>query len=102
MTPQHSELDWPGALKLAGRFCATERGLESLLQSAPSSDLMEVERRLSLTRDLVARRALRSPVYMGGLDEAAPLLPRLGPVGRSLAAEDLLDLFVLAERSEGA
>lgn len=102
VNPPHLELDWPGALKLAGRFCATERGRDSLLASAPSPLREEVEQRAALTRDLVRRRSLRSPVFMGGLDEAAPLLGRLGPAGRALAAEDLLDLFVLVERSEGA
>ncbi len=98
----HSELDWPGALRLAGRFCATERGRDRLLGAAPSPNAFEVVRRLGVTRDLVSRRALRPPVPLGGLDEGAPLVSRLGPQGRALAPEDLLDLFLLVERAEGA
>ncbi len=98
----HSELDWPGALRLAGRFCATERGRDRLLGAAPSPDAFEVVRRLGVTRDLLHRRALRPPVPLGGLDEGAPLVSRLGPQGRALAPEDLLDLFLLVERAEGA
>ncbi|MGZ5428515.1 MAG: endonuclease MutS2, partial [Thermoanaerobaculia bacterium] len=98
----YSELDWPGALRLAGRFCATERGRDRLLGAAPSPDAFEVVRRLGVTRDLLLRRALRPPVPLGGLDEGAPLVSRLGPQGRALAPEDLLDLFLLVERAEGA
>jgi DNA mismatch repair protein MutS2 len=98
----YSELDWPGALRLAGRFCATERGRDRLLGAAPSPDAFEVVRRLGVTRSLLLRRALRPPVPLGGLDEGAPLVSRLGPQGRALAPEDLLDLFLLVERAEGA
>jgi DNA mismatch repair protein MutS2 len=102
VTAGYSELDWPGALLLAGRFCATERGLGLMQATEPSPEPAEVTRRLGVTRDLKARRALRPPVALGGLDEAVPLLARLGPQGRALPPEDLLDLFVLVERSEGA
>jgi DNA mismatch repair protein MutS2 len=98
----HSELDWPGALRLAGRFCATERGRDRLLGAGPSPEPFEVVRRLGVTRDLLHRRALRPPVPLGGLDEGAALVSRLGPQGRALAPEDLLDLFLLVERAEGA
>ena len=98
----HPELDWPGALRLAGRFCSTERGRDRVLGALPSPDLFEVVRRLAVTRDLLARRALRPPVALGGLDEGAPLVSRLGPQGRALPPEDLLDLFLLVERAEGA
>jgi len=98
----HPELDWPGALRLAGRFCSTERGRDRVHGTMPSPDAFEVVRRLSVTRDLLARRALRPPVALGGLDEGAPLVSRLGPQGRALPPEDLLDLFLLAERAEGA
>jgi DNA mismatch repair protein MutS2 len=99
---KHHELDWPGALKLVGRFCATERGLERILATSPSGEKSEVERRLGITRDILSRRALRPPIVLGGLDEGAPLLARLGPAGRALPAEDLLDLFALVERAESA
>lgn len=102
VTLRHSELDWPGVLALAGRLCATERGLEAMLASAPTPERAEAERRLRLTADLVARRGLLPPVALGGIDEAAPLLARLGPGARALDPEDLLDLFVLVERAEGA
>ncbi len=98
----HPELDWPGALRLAGRFCSTERGRDRVLGAEPSADSFEVVRRLSVTRDLLDRRARRPPVALGGLDEGAPLVSRLGPQGRALPPEDLLDLFLLVERSEGA
>ncbi len=98
----HSDLDWPGVLRLAGRFCATERGLAKLQATGPSSDPVEVARRAGLTRNLIARAAVVPPVALGGLDEAAAILPSLGGVGRALRSEDLLDLFVLLERSEGA
>jgi DNA mismatch repair protein MutS2 len=98
----HPELDWPGALRLAGRFCSTERGRDRVHGALPSPDAFEVVRRLGVTRDLLVRRALRPPVALGGLDEAAPLLSRLGPSGRALPPEDLLDLFLLVERAEGA
>ena len=101
-SPAHSELDWPGALRLAGRFCSTERGRSRLLASAPSADPFEVARRLGVTRDLIARRALRPPVPLAGVDEGAPLVSSLGPAGRALPPEDLLDLFLLVERAEGA
>lgn len=99
---RHLELDWPGVLRLAGRFASTERGHEAILALEPSGDPDEVERRLGITRDLVARRGVSAPIALGGLDEAAPLLPRLGPVGLAFPPEDLLDLFALLERSEGA
>lgn len=73
-----------------------------MLASAPSPDPVEVSARLALTRDLMARRAVRPPVILGGLDEGAALLHKLGAQGRALDPEDLLDLFVLCERSEGA
>ncbi len=98
----HPELDWPGALRLAGRFCSTERGRDRVLGATPSPDAFEVVRRLGVTRDLLARRSLRPPVALGGLDEGAPLVSRLGPQGRALPPEDLLDLFLLVERAEGA
>jgi DNA mismatch repair protein MutS2 len=98
----HSELDWPGALRLAGRFCSTERGRDRVHGATPSPDAFEVVRRLGVTRDLLERRALRPPVILGGLDEGAPLVSRLGPQGRALPPEDLLDLFLLVERVEGA
>jgi len=98
----HSELDWPGALRLAGRFCATERGRDRLSGAEPSPDAFEVVRRLGVTRDLLDRRAVGPPVPLGGLDEGARLVSRLGPQGRALAPEDLLDLFLLVERAEGA
>jgi len=98
----HSELDWPGALRLAGRFCATERGRDRLSGAEPSPDAFEVVRRLGVTRDLLDRRAVGPPMPLGGLDEGAPLVSRLGPQGRALAPEDLLDLFLLVERAEGA
>ncbi len=101
-SPAHSELDWPGALRLAGRFCSTERGRSRLLASSPSADPYEVARRLGVTRDLLARRALRPAIALAGVDEGAPLVARLGPAGRALPAEDLLDLFLLVERAEGA
>ncbi|MGZ6971738.1 MAG: hypothetical protein ACXVID_08755, partial [Thermoanaerobaculia bacterium] len=97
----HSELDWPGALRLAGRFCSTERGRDRVHGATPSPDAFEVVRRLGVTRDLLERRALRPPVALGGLDEGAPLVSRLGPQGRALPPEDLLDLFLLVERAEG-
>jgi DNA mismatch repair protein MutS2 len=89
-------------LALAGRFCSTERGRERVRALLPSGDPEEVERLRGITRDLVARRAFRPPVALGGLDESAPLLSRLGPQGQALLPEDLLDLFVLVDRSEGA
>jgi DNA mismatch repair protein MutS2 len=98
----HSELDWPGALRLAGRFCSTERGRARLLESAPSADPFEVARRLGVTQDLLRRRTLRPPIVLTGLDEGAPLASRLGPQGRAFPPEDLLDLFLLVERAEGA
>jgi DNA mismatch repair protein MutS2 len=98
----YSELDWPGALRLAGRFCSTERGRDRVHGAMPSPDAFEVVRRLGVTRELLARRALRPPVALGGLDEAAPLVSRLGPRGRALEPEELLDLFLLVERAEGA
>jgi DNA mismatch repair protein MutS2 len=98
----HSELDWPGALRLAGRFCSTERGRDRVHGATPSPDAFEVVRRLGVTRELLARRALLPPVALGGLDEAAPLVSRLGPRGGALEPEELLDLFLLVERAEGA
>ncbi len=98
----HPELDWPGVLRLAGRFCSTERGRTRLLASRPSPDPYEVARRLGVTRDLLARRAVRPAIPLAGLDEGAPLVARLGPANRAFSPEDLLDLFLLVERSEGA
>jgi DNA mismatch repair protein MutS2 len=100
--PAHSELDWPGVLRLAGRFCSSERGRTRLLASEPSPDSFEVARRLGITRDLLQRRALRPAIALAGVDEGAPLVARLGPANRALGAEDLLELFLLVERSEGA
>ncbi len=97
---RHQELDWPGVLRLAGRFCSTGRGRDRILSALPSPDPAEVLRRAALTRDLVERSGHRPAAPLGGLDEAAPLLPRLGAPGRALPPEDLLDLFVLVERSE--
>jgi DNA mismatch repair protein MutS2 len=89
-------------LALAGRFCSTERGRERVRALLPAGDPEEVGRLRGVTRDLVARRVLRPPVALGGLDESAPLLSRLGPRGQALLPEELLDLFVLVERAEGA
>ncbi|HQR47189.1 MAG TPA: hypothetical protein PK598_14400, partial [Thermoanaerobaculia bacterium] len=89
-------------LRLAGRFCSSERGRERVLGLTPSGDAAEVERRRGVTRDLMARRSLRPPVPLFGLDEGAALLHRLGPAGLALFPEELLDLFALAERSEAA
>lgn len=98
----HTEVDWPGVLRLAGRFCSSERGRERLLASTPSGDPAEVRRRAGVTRDLVARTGLRPPVRIFGLDEGAPLVSRLGAAGQALPPEELLDLFALVERSEEA
>jgi DNA mismatch repair protein MutS2 len=100
--PAHSELDWPGALRLAGRFCSTERGRSRLLASEPSGDPFEVARRAGVTQDLLARRARRPAIALAGVDEGAPLVARLGPAGLALEPEDLLDLFLFVERAEGA
>ena len=89
-------------LRLAGRFCSSERGRERVLGLRPSGDADEVERWRGVTRDLIARRAVRPPVPLFGLDEGAALLFRLGPAGLALLPEELLDLFALAERSEAA
>jgi DNA mismatch repair protein MutS2 len=89
-------------LRLAGRFCSSERGRERVLGLKPSGDPDEVERRRSVTQDLIARRVARPPVALFGLDEGAPLLFRLGPSSLALPPEDLLDLFALVERSEAA
>ena len=98
----HTEVDWPGVLRLAGRFCSSERGRERLLAAAPSGNPEEVRRRAGVTRDLVARTGLRPPVRIFGLDEAAPLVLRLGAAGQALPPDELLDLFALVERSEEA
>ena len=98
----HTEVDWPGVLRLAGRFCSSERGRERLLAATPSGDPAEVRRRSGVTRDLVARTGLRPPVRIFGLDEGAPLVARLGAAGQALPPEELLDLFALVERSEEA
>lgn len=98
----HTEVDWPGVLRLAGRFCSSERGRERLLAAAPSGDPDEVRRRSGVTRDLVARAGLRAPVRIFGLDEGAPLVSRLGAAGHALPPDELLDLFGLVERSEEA
>jgi DNA mismatch repair protein MutS2 len=50
----------------------------------------------------MARAAVRTPITVGGLDEGAAILVMLGPEGIALPSEDLLDLFVLLERSEEA
>jgi DNA mismatch repair protein MutS2 len=89
-------------LRLAGRFCSSERGRERVLGLKPSGDFAEVERWRGVTRDVIARRALRPPVPLFGLDEGAVLLFRLGPSGLALLPEELLDLFALVERSEAA
>ena len=89
-------------LKLAGRFCSSERGRERILGLLPAGDPPEAERRRGVTRDLMARREVRPPMPLGGLDDAAPLLFRLGPAGLALPPEDLLDLFVLVDRAESA
>jgi DNA mismatch repair protein MutS2 len=89
-------------LRLAGRFCSTERGRERVLGLTPAGAAPEVAQLRSVTRDLIGRRAVRSPVPLGGLDEGAALLFPLGPAGLALSPEDLLDLFTLVERSEGA
>ncbi len=98
----HTEVDWPGVLRLAGRFCSSERGRERILAAVPSGDPGEVRRRAGVTRDLAARAALRPPVRIFGLDEGAPLVSRLGAAGQALPPEELLDLFALVERSEEA
>ncbi len=98
----HTEVDWPGVLRLAGRFCSSERGRERLLAATPSGDPAEVRRRAGVTRDLVSRTGLRPPVRIFGLDEGAPLVSRLGAAGQALPPEELLDLFALVERSEEA
>jgi DNA mismatch repair protein MutS2 len=89
-------------LRLAGRFCSSERGRERILGLLPSGEPEEVERRRGVTRDLMMRRGARPPVPLGGLDEGASLLFRVGPAGTALLPEDLLDLFTLVDRSEGA
>jgi DNA mismatch repair protein MutS2 len=89
-------------LRLAGRFCSTERGRERILGLSPAGTAAEVARLRNVTRDLIARRAVRPPVPLGGLDEGSALLFPLGPAGLALSPEDLLDLFTLVERSEGA
>ena len=89
-------------LRLAGRFCSSERGRERVFGLKPSGDPDEVDRRRSVTRDLIARRVARPPVALFGLDEGAPLLFRLGPSSLALPPEELLDLFALVERSEAA
>ncbi len=98
----YTELDWPGVLALAGRFCATERGLSRLLEALPSGEAEEVRERTALTADLMALRERRGPLALGGLDEGARLLPALGATGRALSPDELLDLFLLLERSEAA
>ena len=88
-SPQaHSELDWPGVLRLAGRFCSSERGRSRLLGTAPSADPFEVARRLGVTRDLQRRRAVRPAIALAGVDEGAPLVSRLGPANPPLSPED--------------
>lgn len=89
-------------LALAGRFCATERGRSRLEKTPPSGERDEVRTRAALTADLMTRAGLAPPVALGGLDEAAPLVARLGAGRHALPPEDLLDLFVLLERSEAA
>ena len=89
-------------LRLAGRFCSSERGRERVLALLPSGDPGEVERWRGITRDLIARRAVRPPVPLFGLDDGASLLYRLGPTSLALPPEELLDLFALVERSEAA
>lgn len=89
-------------LRLAGRFCSSERGRERVLALCPSGDPGEVGRWRGVTRDLIARRAVRPPVPLFGLDDGASQLFRLGPKSLALEPEELLDLFALAERSEAA
>jgi DNA mismatch repair protein MutS2 len=100
--PTHTELDWPGVLALAGRFCASERGRRSLDRTIPSIEEKEVRDRAQLTRDLMTRAEHAVPVLLDGIDESSAPLSRLGPAGVALPAEDLLDLFFLLERSEAA
>jgi DNA mismatch repair protein MutS2 len=45
---------------------------------------------------------VRPAIALAGVDEGAPLVSRLGPANRALSPEDLLDLFLLVERAEGA
>ncbi len=45
---------------------------------------------------------MRPAIALAGVDEGAPLVARLGPANRALSPEDLLDLFLLVERAEGA
>lgn len=98
----HAELDWPGVLRLAGRFCATRSGRDLVGAAEPSPDPAEVASRAALTADLMARASLRPAVVLGGLDEARAPLARLGVEGRALPPEDLLDVFAFVERSEEA
>ncbi len=89
-------------LRLAGRFCSSERGRERIYGLLPSGDPGEVEAGRAVTRDLIARSAVRPPVPLFGLDDGASLLFRLGPNSLALRPEELLDLFALVERSEAA
>ncbi|MGE5347340.1 MAG: hypothetical protein ACM3JH_15405, partial [Acidithiobacillales bacterium] len=89
-------------LRLAGRFCSSERGRERVYGLRPSGDPEEVEQSRAVTRDLIARSAVRPPVPLFGLDDGASLLFRLGPKSLALRPEELLDLFSLVERSEAA
>jgi DNA mismatch repair protein MutS2 len=89
-------------LRLAGRFCSSERGRERVLGLLPSGDPGEVEAWRAVTRDLIARRGVRPPVPLFGLDDGASLLFRLAPGSVALRPEELLDLFALVERSEAA
>ncbi len=89
-------------LRLAGRFCATARGRDRLSGVAPSGDPAEARQRARLTADLVERAGLCPAVPLAGLDEGAPLLFRLGAQGLALPPEELLELFALVERCEGA
>lgn len=98
----HKELDWPGVLALAGRFCASERGRRSIEMTLPSIDPAEVRDRARLTGDLMTRAEHAVPVLLDGIDEASAPLAHLGPAGIALPAEELLDLFFLLERSEAA
>ncbi len=50
----------------------------------------------------MARAEHAVPVALGGLDEGAVALAKLGPSGTALPPEELLDLFYLLDRSEAA
>jgi len=62
-----------------------------LLASEPSADPFEVTRRLGVTRDLLARRALRPAIALAGIDEGAPLVARLARLDLPAGAQDASD-----------